>query len=127
MSERHLGWAVLGLGLLFAAPATADDEWAILGHELGCSRVTPVLKSLAEDVPALAKLKPCASPDDFMRQLTALGVHARRRKLEGRSGWYPSGIVVIEIGSEYLEGPLKPLGTYSLAFVKHRECTEFND
>jgi hypothetical protein len=115
MSEQRFGWAVLGLGLVLAAPAAADDEWAILGHELGCWRLKTAAKTL-EDVPALAKLKPFASPDDLMRQLTALGVHAKRRTIEGKSGYFASGIVVIEIDSEH-----------SLAFVKRRDCTEFND
>lgn len=115
MFDRTWWIGLVATGWL-ASPILAEDDWAGLGHELGCYKLTTLRNMLADDVPKGKTLKPFATPDEFVTQLETLGLHPKKTTPAGEAGSPMHGIVVVEFD-----------GGRSVAFVKRHSCTRFDD
>jgi len=81
---RRIALMVVLSALALAKSASAEEKWAVLGHELGCWNLSSTREALAtdRDLPELARLGTFRSPDEFVDQLRKLGMKPRSEKIE---------------------------------------------
>jgi hypothetical protein len=79
---RRTMLALMLPALTLSRSASAEERWAILGHELGCWKVSGAAKMLAQEDPKFAGLHPFATPEQLVAELGKLGISARTERMD---------------------------------------------
>jgi len=79
------------------------------GHELGCWKLSNVVKDLRARDPAFARIGPFATPDQFAAQLRKLGMTPRTERID------LNGFPLVTVSVD---------GTLQVRFISRRYCRD---
>src|SRR5262245_16206063 len=89
--------------------ASAGDEWAVLGHELGCWKLSAFRKAWADDEGPLAKVRSFQTPDEFVAELRRLGMKPKTET----GDWNGHPVVSVTVD-----------GRIDVRFISRRYCSD---
>jgi len=96
---------MLALATAIPARPVAAEQWAGLGHELGCWELSSVREHLAtdRDVPELAHLGPFHTPDQLVGELRKRGLSPTTENTEFRGHRVVTVAVDGKIGVRFID------------------------
>ena len=102
---------MLALATAVSARLAMAEQWAGLGHELGCWDLSSVRKMLATDrnLPELANLGPFHTPDQLVAELRKRGM----KPTTENTTFLGHRVVIVAVGSKIKVG-----------FIEHRYCRD---